>query len=657
MNDMQRRIEALSAGQRELLARRLVRLCAATGDAGATKRLVAYVVAGGAAPAVGELRAFLKQSLPDYMVPSRFVAIDGLPLMPNGKVDYKSLPDPDTSAEPATGTLVEPSSDVERKLAEIWAEVLGLDVVGVHDNFFEVGGDSILSIQIIARAKRAGIHLTPQQVFQHLTIAELARVAGSAAAPRTEQGAVTGEVPLTPIQRWFFERALPNVNHWNQPYVLDAPKDVDVGCLEQALRHLVSHHDVLRSRFQKQGSSWRQEIAAAVDVPPVQRHDISQLDAAAQADAIESMSGALQATLDITAGRLLAAAVFACGARDRVCVVIHHLVVDGVSWRIFLEDLHTAYAQLGRRETVRLPAKTTAFKTWADGLVAYARSDAARQELEYWSQIVADDGFRIPLDGRGENTEASERKLVTELTVEETTALLKEVPAAYNTRIDDVLLTALALTLGHWTGRDTVALDMEGHGREDVVDGADLSRTVGWFTSSFPQKLNIETPELGDAIKSIKEQLRRIPKRGVGFGVLRYLSDDAAICDKLHQKPAPPVLYNYLGQFDASDAGGAFKPTLASAGPSHDLNGPRSHPLEIDAIVIEDRLRLDWVYSENLHERSTIEAVARDYMHHLRRLIAHCKSPEAGGFSPSDFPEAKLGQDELDELLNQLGRG
>lgn len=652
---MQNRIEALSAGRRELLARRLARLCAATGDASATKRLVAYVVAGGAAPAAGELRAFLKQSLPDYMVPSRFVVLDGLPLMPNGKVDYKSLPDPDTSAEPATGTLVEPSNDVERKLAEIWAEVLGLDVVGVHDNFFEVGGDSILSIQIIARAKRAGIHLTPQQVFQHLTIAELARVAGSAAAPRTEQGMVTGEVPLTPIQRWFFERALPNAHYWNQTYILEAPKDIDVGHLGQALQHLVSHHDVLRSRFQKQGPSWRQEITAAVDVPPVQRHDVAHLDSEAQAAAIESIAAALQATLDISAGRLLAAAVFACGASDRVCIAIHHLAVDGVSWRILLEDLHTAYAQLGRRETVQLPAKTTAYKTWAEGLAAYARSDTAREELEYWSRMVADDGFRIPLDRNGDNTEASERKLVTELTVEETTALLKEVPAAYNTRIDDVLLTALVLTLGQWTGRDTIALDMEGHGREDVVDGADLSRTVGWFTSFFPQKLSLATQEPGDAIKSIKEQLRRIPKRGIGFGILRYLSDDAAIRDKLHQIPAPPVLYNYLGQFDASGAGGAFRPTLDSAGPCHDPTGPRSHPLEIDAIVIEDRLRLDWVYSENLHERSTIEAVARDYMHHLRRLIAHCKSPEAGGFSPSDFPEAKLGQDELDELLNQIG--
>lgn len=661
MNSLYPRIEALDPSKRALLVQRLKRhLAASAAEAGSTKRLVGYIVSDGMAPSAGDLRAFLKETLPDYMVPARFVVLDNLPLMPNGKVDYKSLPDPDqTRTDIADDSFAAPTNDIERKLAEIWTAVLGIDVVSVHDNFFEVGGDSILSIQIIARAKQAGIHITPKQVFQHLTIAELARVAQSGASPQADQATVTGELPLTPIQHWFFERQLPNPNHWNQAYLLDVPRDLDKTYFDEALGHLLRHHDVLRSRFRYINGTWRQTIASAATTVRVQPHDLSHLDRQAQIAAMEAMAAALQANLDIGAGPLLAAALFECGAHNgnRLCLAIHHLVVDAVSWQILLEDLETAYVQLTRGQAVQLPAKTTSFKTWAERLVEYARSDAPRHEQRYWLQEAASKNVQIPVDFPGGiNIEASERRVIVELDGDETASLLKEAPAAYNTRIDDLLLTAMTMTCARWVAADAFSLDMEGHGREDIIDGIDLSRTVGWFTSFYPLTLELPTREPGAAIKSIKEQLRRIPHRGIGFGVSCYLSDDDATRDKFHHVPRSPVLYNYLGQFGRSNAVRAlFKPTTESAGPSHDLKGLRSHVLEIDAMVIDDRLRVEWVYSENLHERTTIETLANDYMSNLRTLIAHCRSPETGGFSPSDFPEAKLDQAQLDELLNQLG--
>lgn len=627
-------------------------------DGKAAKRLVGYVVVRNApAPKVADVRTFLKDVLPDYMIPAQFAVLERLPLMPNGKVDYKALPDPQPAQpQSAAGSAAEPTNEVERKLADVWRQVLGLQTVGIHDNFFEVGGDSILSIQIIARARGAGVCLTPRQVFQHPTIAELARVAQSGSSLRAEAEPAAGRFPLTPIQRWFFERPLPNPHYWNQPYLLEVPEALHVELLEQALAHVALHHDALRLRFHKTNSVWQQEIAPAANAPPVQYCDLAHFSAPAQAAAMESIAAELQARLDLSAGKLIAAALFERGAAgDRLLLAIHHLAVDGVSWRVLLEDLDTAYRQLQRGEPVRLPPKTTSYKTWAERLAEYANSDALRREQAYWLHPRIRGAFRVPIDFPGGlNTEASERRVVAELGREETSALLQQVPAAYNTRIDELLLTAMTMAFTRWMGGEVFALELEGHGREDVIDGVDLSRTVGWFTSVFPMTLELKTTEPGAAIKSVKEQLRRIPQRGIGFGILRYLSDDPRVRDAWRGAAAAPVLYNYLGRFDRTGFG-LFKPTLEPVGPCHDPRGPRSHVIEIDAIVMDGRLRLDWVYSENLHRRQTIEALAEDCTAILRRLIAHCLSPEAGGFSPSDFPEAELDQAALDELVQQLG--
>ncbi|MGH9901316.1 MAG: condensation domain-containing protein, partial [Pyrinomonadaceae bacterium] len=340
----------------------------------------------------------------------------------------------------------------------------------------------------------------------------------------------------------------------------------------------------------------------------------------------------------------------------RLLVVVHHLAVDGVSWRILLEDLQTAYARLERGERPELPAKTTSFKQWAERLNQYARSEELRAGLTYWLDDARARVAPLPVDyrnGAGGNTEASARTVSVSLDGEETRALLQEVHEAYRTRINDVLLAALAQSFAAWTGSRNLLIDLEGHGREEIGGGLDVSRTVGWFTSVFPVRLDLEgAASPGEALKSVKEQLRRVPDKGIGYGLLRYLGGDPSVAEKLRALPPAEILFNYLGQFDQVwPESSPFGPANESAGPAHGPRNARSHLLEIDAKVIGGRLRIDWSFSENVHRRATVETLARGFRDALRSFISHCLSPEAGGRTPSDFPLARLDQRTLDRLL------
>jgi amino acid adenylation domain-containing protein/non-ribosomal peptide synthase protein (TIGR01720 family) len=624
------------------------------------KRLIAYIVTEQQlSPSISDLRCFLKEKLPEYMVPSVFVQLEALPLTPNGKVNRKALPAPDTARPELDKAFVAPRTPVETQLVEIWSQVLGVEQVGIHDNFFELGGDSILTIQIVARANQVGLQLTPKQLFEHQNIAELAAVAVTKKVLLAEQGLVTGAVFLTPIQKWFFEQNLPDPHHFNQAVLLEVRQPIDLGLLEQALRHLLLHHDALRLRFEPIEFGWQQAQSSPDVFVPLTRWDFSALAEAEQKLAIEATATELQASLNLSTEPLVRVGFFDLGVHQpsRLLIVIHHLVVDGVSWRILLEDLQTAYQQLGRGEQVQLPAKTTSFQQWSQKLREYARSTALQQELDYWRRQSRKPSISLPVDfPGGENTMASVGCVSSTLSFPETQALLKEVPQIYNTQINDVLLTALVQTFAQWTGEPTLLVDLEGHGREEISDEVDLSRTVGWFTTVFPVLLNLgEASNPGDALKKVKEQLRGIPNRGIGYGVLRYLSDDQDITEQLSTLPQAEVIFNYLGQFDQTlSESSLFGLTQESSGLARSLRGKRSHLLEIDGLVSQGQLQLKWNYSQKVHRRSTIEALAQRFVEALRSLITHCQSPEAGGFTPSDFPLAQLGQDELDAVLGMV---
>ncbi|BAZ19381.1 non-ribosomal peptide synthase (plasmid) [Kalymmatonema gypsitolerans NIES-4073] len=606
------------------------------------KYLVAYIVPGSSdALASSDLRSFLKQKLPDYMIPGVFVYLDALPLTPNGKVDRKALPIPDTARQELQAESA-PRTRAEEILAQIWREVFHREILSIHDNFFEVGGDSILSIQIISKANRAGLFLTPKQIFQHQTIAELAAVATTPETLKAEQGLVTGSLPLTPIEHWFFAQNLPNPHHFNQAFLLEVPPTLNPDLLQQALQQLLLHHDALRLRFNQSEDCWQQFNALPDETVPFSRIDLSTLQEGALSQTIESTSDQLQASLNLNSGPLLRVALFHLGTQkpSRLLLVIHHLAVDGVSWRILLEDLQTAYKQLSSGKPIQLPAKTTSFKHWAEKLTEYAFSPAAKKELTYWSNISTPNITHLPVDSRGgANTKASARSVKVSLTSDETRALLQEIHKAYHTQINDILLTALVQVLATWSGSNSILIDLEGHGREEILPDVDLSRTVGWFTTIFPVHLELKATEnLPDAIESIKEQLRAIPNRGIGYGVLRYLSGDAEITSQLSSLPQSEVNFNYLGQFDwGMQSDSLIKLASESVGSEHSQLGQRSHLLEINGLVVENQLQLEWTYSENFHTHATIESLAQDFVVSLRTLIAHCLSADAGDYTPDVF--------------------
>ena len=677
-------------------------------DEPGNKRLVAYVVPKHkSALTSSELRSFLLEWLPEYMVPSFFVQLKALPLTPNGKVDRQMLPAPDASRPELKDTYVSPRTPLEEKLANLWAEVLKVERVGIHDNFFELGGDSIISIQIVARAHQVGIELAPKQLFENQTIAELAAVASLNQGVMAEQGMVTGSVPLTPIQHWFFEQNQPDSHHWNQAVLLQVQQAIDPVLLQKAVQQLVEHHDALRLRFIEAESGWEQINADFKRMMPFQYLDLSALSLDEHKAAIEEAATEIQSSLNLAEEPLMRVTLFNLGDSQRLLIVIHHLAVDGVSWRILLEDLQTAYEQLSRGEAIALPSKTTSFKHWAERLREYAQSEVVRQEQDYWLAQAQKSVPRLPVDyaggdnteyysdkadltppalltkapvpyeGMGEsdspllageglgersllqdcdNTVASEKTVSIALNVEETQALLQEVPAAYRTQINDVLMTALAQSFARWTGKRSLLVELEGHGREDIFNDVNLSRTVGWFTTHFPVLLDIgEASNPGEALKAVKEQLRRIPNRGIGYSVLRYLNENRELTEQLQALPQPEVKFNYLGQFDqVLSESSLFAPAEESCGQERSLRGSRNRLLVINGLIASGQLRLDWSYSENIHQRSTIENLAQSFVEALRSLITHCQSPEAGGYTPSDFPQMQFSPKELDELLAEL---
>lgn len=631
------------------------------------KRLVAYIVSehgqrpnevhvhNGASPqhlSVRTLREYLLKQLPEHMIPSAFIRLPALPLTPNGKLDRNALPAPDTLHPDREDPLVAPRTLLEQTLADIWTRVLRLEQVGIHDNFFELGGDSILCIQIIAAAHQDGIQISPRHMFQYPTIADLAAVAGTTTAILAEQEPVTGPVPLTPIQRWFFEQNFPHPHHWNQAMLLEVPPDISSTILQQAFEHLLMYHDAFRLRFVHTVSGWQQFSMGSETTVPFTTLNLSTVVEAEQQAALEAAAAQAQSDFHLGDTPRLQATLFDLGAGrpKRLLIIINYLAVDGVTWRILLNDLQMVYQQLSEGRPVHFPPKTTSYRQWAQRLATYAQNPALQQEVGYWVRETNAPVASLPLDyPNGDNTEASEQKIVRSLSVEETTHLLQTVPKVYHSQINDVLLAALLLAFARWTGDHALLIDLEGHGREDIFEDVNLSRTVGWFTSFYPVRLDLpEGTVPATALIRVKEHLRRIPQHGIGYGVLRHLSEDANVRQRLSTHPYPDIRFNYLGQFDQVVSGTSlFRRAPESCGPTRSSHGNRTHRLVIEGLVAEGQLQLEWQYSRNLHRSETIAAFADYYMDALRTLMTHCLIPGVGRYTPSDFPLARLNEEQF----------
>ena len=611
------------------------------------KRLCAYLVTHPDKPSPDSLRSLLKTRVPDYMVPAAFVFLDKFPITPNGKLDRKALPAPASDAPAANRAFLDPASPTETTLTTIWSKVLRLDHVSTNDNFFEIGGDSILSIQVIARAREAGLFLTPRQLFEFPTIAALASVATAIPHPLSTSNQpspddLTAEFPLTPIQRWFFEQKLEDSHHWNQSFLFTLSDRLDPDALSRALHTLVQRHDALRLRFARSGNTWTPCI--------VTQGSADLLITYQDSDDLEARCAELQTRLDYQTGPILRAALFDAGEDrpGRLCIAIHHLAIDGVSWRILIEDLESILT--GKP----LPAPTASWPQWARQLQAWPDTLDTTKRLAHWSTTAP----QAPAPQTYEGDAFSQTVTLTE---SETSALLHQAPAAYRTRINDLLLTALAIASNPAADPKTLSplsINLEGHGREESISGGlALDRTIGWFTALFPVQLQLPSTDPAEAIPAIKEQLRAIPDNGASYQLLapekRQLSRSAAETGKAEtENSSSPLVFNYLGQFDAVIAGStlfAFAPE--STGPWHSPRATRAHATEINAMVIRGRLETTFASAAPAHRPESLTALAEAFVTALRGVIAHCLATSTPRFTPSDFPLAHLEQASLDFVL------
>ncbi|MDP1419335.1 non-ribosomal peptide synthase/polyketide synthase [Peribacillus simplex] len=618
------------------------------------KRLVAYVVGEGRKE---EWREYLKAQLPSHMVPAYFVEMEELPLTLNGKIDRKTLPVPDRQG--TEGGYVAPRNEREQILTMIWERVLGTKPIGIHENFFEIGGDSILSIQIVSRAKQAGLQLTPKQMFEHQTISELAQVVKEEQGVQAEQGAVTGDLILTPIQQWFFEQNHPNPHHWNQSMFFRTKERLDIVLLEKSVRNLLIHHDALRLRYERlPDGAWKQRNEGIEEQSTLTVISLEEVPQAEWHQVIQAEIDTAQASVHLHAGPLMRMVYFDEGEKrpGRLFWAIHHLAVDGVSWRILLEDLQTGYNQASQAQKIQLPTKSTSFKAWSEKLRHYAESGIVQEVRDYWERQSEQEGAMIPVDATLEdpaNTATEEITVV--LDEKETRALLQEISSTHRVQINEVLLAALVQATAAWTGHPTLTLDLEGHGREEIIEDVDLSRSVGWFTSIYPVHLNItgaNTPIA--ALKAVKEQVRQIPNKGVDYGILRYLNP--AMRERFQSQITPSISFNYLGQFDQMFSDDAmFAPETGFTRLDHAPGSKRSHLIDVIGIVTDGKLHFTWVYNVGQFAKSTIQSVSENMLHQLSGLI-HSSGGESA-LTVSDFAIANLTPTDLNKVLFKMNRG
>lgn len=609
---------------------------------------------------INDYKNELKKSLPEYMIPSSFVLIDKIPRTPNGKIDKSALPAPE-DLQVSESAYIEPVKPVEKILTNIWKEVLGINNISINDNFFELGGDSIISIQIISRANQEGIKISPRQIFQFQTISELSAVAEQKTAEAVDQNPVTGNALLIPVQQRFFEHNLNNPSHFNHSILLSLPDKINTENLEKAVKEILTHHDALRMNYDISKKKVTQINNDIFSESHFIVEDLTSLDQDNIEIKLNELINKYQKSIDITKGKLFNAVLFRSGIKpgNRLLIIAHHLCIDGISWRIILEDLYRLYNNFQNNEDPKLPPKTISFKKWGDILNEYANSSDLKKEFDYWKEISAE-SLNNSVNNNIENFNivSSEENISIEFSKEDTAKILKDIHKSYNTKINDILLSALVLAFLKWNGENKLFLNLEGHGREDIGENlfsTDISRTVGWFTSVFPVILKITSNEdTGECIKSVKENLRNIPGNGIGFGLLKYMTDDTEIKKSLSTFPEPQVVFNYLGQMNFQFLPDVWKPDEGIM-LSQDGENKRFHSIEINAVVSYDKLLIEFIFSNNIYQRNNIEMLADHFKNSMNEIITHCTGEDkSSGFTPSDFSAAGLDQQELDDLLANL---
>ncbi len=592
------------------------------------------------------LREQLSQSLPAYMIPGQLRHIEQFPLTANGKVDKNALTELPLSEQknyqPATNTA-------EQILVQIWANLLPAEQVGIHDDFFALGGDSIQAIRVVSALRKQGFAIEVQDIFRYPTVYQLAPWLTKVEQSK-ERNQIVGEIPLTPVQHWFFQHNGEYSHHFNHSALLEASSGRwQALWVEQAWNQLLQHNDALRCSFKQNEQTVQAVILSAQDVSL----KVQTLSLMAEDDVEQAMvqyADKIQAGFDLNKPPLVALVIFQCPTGDRLLIVIHHLLVDGVSWRILLEDFSELYQGMETGQACTLTHISDGYADWAQGLADYSKSRQLLTELPYWNDVISK---AEPQPWTEHSCLYQQAKTIQHTFDRELTQqLLEQANSRFSTTTEELLLAALVPTLHAWRGIQSSLLLLEGHGREAVVQGVEISRTIGWFTALYPFALqNIVGRDLGYQIKAVKENLRNVPGKGIGYGILQYLTE-AKLRAGQSLAFQPCLVFNYLGRFDDQDQSGIYRVLKNDVGLAVSSQARRPAALEYSAMFLGDQLLIDWRYDTQCFDQTEIEKLATLYQQNLQLVIELCTAGEKKEITPSDLTYNDLTLDELDDIFS-----
>ncbi|WP_342707226.1 amino acid adenylation domain-containing protein [Fontibacillus panacisegetis] len=610
------------------------------------KFICAYVVNDHPAEELNVLQVkdAIRKDLPEYMIPAHIMEIDKLPITANGKLDRKRLPEPIVQSDKE---YVAPRNDMEEKLVEIFENVLGIQKIGIDDNFFEMGGDSIKAIRVISKLREAGYDLSVKNLMMERSIrfiAEKTEVIVNG-MQKYSQEEVVGEVKLTPIQHQFYEWNMAEPQHYNQAIMLDSSQKLNLESINKALEAIIRHHDILRAVYTLDGV---QEILSVeqskmYDLKVLDLHNISEQFQVKTI--VEEECNKIQESIHLSDGPLMKVGLFQTNEGDHLFLCLHHLVVDGVSWRIIVEDFELAYEQSERGEVAKLPMKTASYQEWAEALSDYANSNEIEGEVNYWIEI-SKNALTGHIQGKSDHGEGETKLVSVELDEEKTNKLLYDSGSAYHTEINDLLLTGLARSVTQWTGQNHVTIDLEGHGREPIHKPLEIDRTVGWFTSIYPVILRCSEQDIEQDIYLVKEMLRKIPNRGMGYGVIKYFRNE------LPELRAADLCFNYLGEVDnETNENNFMKISDLPTGETVSQSNRLVNSLTINASVTNKKLLMEITFNEGQYSLERINEFAEYYTKALSEIIDHCTSKETSSYTASDFGDLELDMSEFNEIM------
>lgn len=616
------------------------------------KVIAAYFVATSQKNTVDKaaLREALSKELPFYMLPNYYIEMDRIPLTSNGKIDTSALPSI-SEKDIIKETFVAPSTPEEEILASVWKDVLGRDKISIKDNFYNLGGDSIKSIQIGSRLNQLGYRLGVEHMLKNPVLEDLAKYL-EVNLKVVDQSLVSGEVALTPIQHFFFnEPSIPVAHHFNQTVLLKSEEAIDTEILSKCIETLVAHHDALRMVCKKENGQWIQtNKKMSKDAFEVQFYDLTKNEEPLQE--MQRIGSEIQSTINLENGPLCRVAHFRLQDGDRFAIIIHHLVVDGVSWRIILEDFTTVFEAFTQQKEPALPLKTDSFQLWSSKLQVYAASETMQKERTYWEAVCSQEVTPIPVNTENDTNVFNYNKTVSfEIDANITELLLSKVHHIYNTEINDILLTSLGLAIKNTFGLEKAVVKMEGHGRENIIDNVDINRTVGWFTSVYPFVVDVsECSDDKEALVQVKEGLRKIPNKGVGYGILQYLTSNFTA------NIQPSIVFNYLGDFGATQENFENKKlqqAFESIGASIAKENGNDVPLNIYGMIAAGQLQISLDYQKETLTDEKVAELMENYKTNLSKLIYELSKEERTYLTPSDVTYKKLSNKVLAELNSE----